>query len=105
MQVETERYIKGIHQGVDWIIKQNKVKPVVELPKWQIDFEKYGGRAMYEVIKGMYWERFELRKSTKFELKNECLTPDIYDLMVMFRSDINKQLDIPREEILKKINK
>ncbi len=99
MQVETERYLTKIREGVEEI--RNKE----QLPKWQIDFEKYGGRAMYEVIKGMYWERFELRKSTKFELKNECLTPDIYDLMVMFRSDINKQLDIPREEILKKINR
>lgn len=91
MQVETERYITKIREGVEEIINKE------QLPKWQIDFEKYGGRAMYEVIKGMYWERFELRKSTKFELKNECLTPDIYDLMVMFRSDINKQLDIPKK--------
>ncbi len=103
MQVGTEIYIKGIHQGIDWIIKQNKVKPVVELPKWQIDFEKYGGRAMYEVIKGMYWDR--LGDKLNFNLEDGTLAPDMYKLMVQLRKDINVQLDIPREEILKKINR
>ena len=91
MQVGTEIYIKNIKDNIDDI--RNKQA----LPKWQIDFEKYGGRMAYEVIKNMYWERFDRRNSTNFDLKNECLTKDIYDLMVMFRKDINIQLDIPKK--------
>lgn len=87
MQVETEIYVKNIRDSVEEI--KNKQK----LPKWQIDFEKYGGRIFYEVIKNMYWERFNRRNSVNFDLKNECLTQDIYDLMVEFRKDINVQID------------
>lgn len=91
MNKETQTYIENIRHSIEEI-KNKKTEP-----KWQIDFEKYGGRMAYEVIKNMYWERFDRRNSTNFDLKNECLTKDIYDLMVMFRKDLNKQLDIPKK--------
>lgn len=50
MQVETEIYTNKIREGVEEI--RNKE----QLPKWQIDFEKYGGRGEYERIKTLYWD-------------------------------------------------
>ena len=92
MQVGTEIYIKGIHQGVDWIIKQNKVKPVVELPKWQIDFEKYGGRVAYETFKQFYWKRYDMGFKN-----NDGLSPDVHKLMEQFRKDLHVKLDMPKK--------
>lgn len=87
MNKETKQYVDGIRGVI------SSMKTIEELPKWQINFEKYGGRMAYEVIKNMYWERFDRRNSMNFDLKNECLTKDIYDLMVEFRKDINVQID------------
>lgn len=100
MQVGTEIYIKGIHQGIDWIIKQNKVKPVVELPKWQIDFEKYGGRVMYEIIKTLYWDTIDSLQSEKINAADYPMSyqeDNINKLLKEFRKDINVQLDIPKK--------
>lgn len=89
MQVDTQHYIDGIKHNIE------EIKNKQVLPKWQIDFEKYGGRAEYERIKILYWERFDNRDSVDFELKNEALVPVDFKLMKQFRKDINVKLDIP----------
>ncbi len=91
MNKETQTYIDNIRHSIEDI--KNKHAE----PKWQIDFEKYGGRLAYEIIKNLYWERYERRNSNNFDLQNEFLTPDVYRLMRQFRKDINVQLDIPKK--------
>jgi hypothetical protein len=86
MQVETERYLTKIRDSVEEI--RNKE----QLPKWQIDFEKYGGRLAYETFKHFYWKRFDMGFKN-----NDGLSPDVYKLMEQFRKDLHVKLDIPKK--------
>ena len=86
MIVETENYINRIRSNVEDI--RNKV----QLPKWQIDFEKYGGRTSYETFKHFYWKRFDIGYKN-----NDGLSPDVHKLMEEFKKDLHVKLDIPKK--------
>lgn len=51
MNKETQIYIDNIKHSIE------DIKNKQQLPKWQIDFEKYGGRVEYERIKTMFWDK------------------------------------------------
>ena len=92
MQVGTEIYVNNIREGVDWIKKHNKVTVVIESPKWQIDFDRYGGRVAYETCKHFYWKRFDMGYKN-----NDGLSPDVHKLMEQFIKDLHVKLDIPKK--------
>ena len=86
MQVETQYYIDGIKHNI------SEIKNKQALPKWQIDFEKYGGRVAYETFKHFYWKRFDMGFKN-----NDGLSPNVHKLMEQFRKDLHVKLDIPKK--------
>ena len=102
MNKETQNYIEGIKHNIEEI--RNKQV----LPKWQIDFEKYGGRVAYEEIKKIYWEladdylhgnihrnNGERYEATNFPFyKGEAKHKNGLE---MFRKDLHVKLDIPKK--------
>lgn len=96
MQVETQHYIDGIKAAIYQIASTDKRIRDAELkdrlPKWQIDFDKYGGRVAYETFKQFYWKRFDMGFKN-----NDGLSPDVHKLMEQFRKDLHVKLDIPKK--------
>lgn len=85
MNTNTQNYIDEIKNNIE------EIKNKQQLPKWQIDFDKYGGRVAYETFKHFYWDRFD-----KGYKNNNDLLPDIQKLMEQFRKDLHVKL-IPKK--------